>query len=423
MNDREQRGLAIAATCKIDHKGGVYLVPSQSGNKKYTVCPDPESPHCSCPDHETRGVVCKHIFAVQFAIQRELSPDGTETLTKTMTVTETVKRQTYPQKWKEYNAAQVNEKDEFKLLLRNLCDQIPVSVAPAGRGRPKIALSDSVFIACFKVYATISARRFMCDLDDAKEEGLIETVPHFNAISNALESDELTPILTQLIELAATPLKEIESDFAVDSTGFTSSRFHRWFDHKYGKVRQEHDWVKAHAICGVTTNVITAVEIRDRNTNDSPMLPLLLNKTAETFTVREVSADMAYASESNFQAVSGIDATAYIPFRKSTTGWSGGLFAKAFHFFCLNREEFCEHYHKRSNAESTFSMIKAKFGDYVRSKTDTAMKNEVLAKILCHNICCLISAMYELDVRPVFEKMIGCTRNTLAAQEIASIEG
>jgi len=324
-----------------------------------------------------------------------------------MTVTETVKRQTYPQKWKEYNAAQVNEKDEFKLLLRNLCDQIPVSVAPAGRGRPKIALSDSVFIACFKVYATISARRFMCDLDDAKEDGLIETVPHFNAISNALESDELTPILTQLIELAATPLKEIESDFAVDSTGFTSSRFHRWFDHKYGKVRQEHDWVKAHAICGVTTNVITAVEIRDRNTNDSPMLPVLLNKTAEAFTVREVSADMAYASESNFQAVAGIDAKAFIPFRKSTTGSIGGLFAKAFYFFCLNREEFCEHYHKRSNAESTFSMIKAKFGDYVRSKTDTAMKNEVLCKVLCHNICCLISAMYELDVRPVFEKMIG----------------
>jgi hypothetical protein len=39
-------------------------------------------------------------------------------------------------------------------------------------------------------------------------------------------------------------------------------------------------------------------------------------------------------------------------------------------------------------------MVKAKFGDSVRSKTDTAMRNEVLAKILCHNICCLISAMY-----------------------------
>jgi hypothetical protein len=43
-------------------------------------------------------------------------------------------------------------------------------------------------------------------------------------------------------------------------------------------------------------------------------------------------------------------------------------------------------------------MIKTKFGDSLRSKTDPAMKNETLAKILCHNICCLISAMYELGI-------------------------
>ena len=56
----------------------------------------------------------------------------------------------------------------------------------------------------------------------------------------------------------------------------------------------------------------------------------------------------------------------------------------------IHRDEFLAHYHKRSNVESTFSMIKAKFRDHVRSKTDVAMVNEVLCKIICHNICCLI---------------------------------
>ena len=65
MNAREERGLAIAAMCKIEHKGGVYLVPSQSGKGRYTVCPDAEHPHCSCPDHETTGDRCKHIYAVE----------------------------------------------------------------------------------------------------------------------------------------------------------------------------------------------------------------------------------------------------------------------------------------------------------------------------------------------------------------------
>ena len=68
----------------------------------------------------------------------------------------------------------------------------------------------------------------------------------------------------------------------------------------------------------------------------------------------------------------------------------------------FNREQFAAHYHKRSNVESTFSMIKAKFRDHVRSKTDVAMKNEVLCKVLCHNICCVIGAMHELGIEAAF---------------------
>ena len=34
-----------------------------------------------------------------------------------------------------------------------------------------------------------------------------------------------------------------------------------------------------------------------------------------------------------------------------------------FHYYNFNRDEFLAHYHKRRNVESTFSMIKAKFGD------------------------------------------------------------
>ena len=43
-------------------------------------------------------------------------------------------------------------------------------------------------------------------------------------------------------------------------------------------------------------------------------------------------------------------------------------------------------------------MIKSKFGDSLRSKTDTAMTNEALAKVLCHNLL-LIQSQYELGSR------------------------
>ena len=269
-------------------------------------------------------------------------------------------------------------------------------------GRPRIPMSDCVFMTAFKVYSTVSQRRFMCDLDDATEKGYLEKTPHFNAVSKALENEELTPVLERLIVLASLPLKAVETDFAIDSTGFTTSNFYRWFDHKYGKVREDRDWVKLHAVCGVKTNVITAVEIHDRNTNDCPLLPSLLSKTAANFTVNELSADKAYVSRVNFDAIHAVGADAFIPFKSNQTGECGGMFQKAFHFFNLYREEFLQSYHKRSNIESTFSMMKRKFGDAIRSKTEIAMKNEVLCKVLAHNICCLISAMYELGIEPTF---------------------
>jgi transposase len=60
------------------------------------------------------------------------------------------------------------------------------------------------------------------------------------------------------------------------------------------------------------------------------------------------------------------------------------------------------HYHKRSNVESTFSMMKRKFGDSLRGKTDVAMINETLCKILCHNLVVLIHETHDLGIDPVF---------------------
>jgi transposase len=78
------------------------------------------------------------------------------------------------------------------------------------------------------------------------------------------------------------------------------------------------------------------------------------------------------------------------------------LIVRMFRYFTYNREEFLEHYHNRSNVESTFFMIKSKFTDVVRSKDETAQMNEVLLKVLCHNICVVIQETYELGIEPNF---------------------
>jgi transposase len=398
MDLREQKGLAIATHCNLTKKGWFWYVPSQSGACKYTVMPNSTDPHCSCPDHETRGVKCKHIWAVEFAMKAQANPDGTATVTQTVTITE--KRKTYPQAWAAYNAAQTNEKAKFQQLLNDLCSRVQ-DLPRAKTGRQRLPLADVIFSVAYKVYSTFSGRRFMTDLRDAFDRGYISKLPHYNSIFNYLEMPELTPILKQMIETSCQPLKTVETKFAADSTGFATTRFVRWFDAKYGKDQVHKDWVKCHLTCGVKTNIVTSVEISQAG--DSPMFAGMVKDTAKLgFKIDEFSADKAYSSQANLQTVVDVGGTPFIPFKSSTTGALGGLWEKMYHYFSFKREEFCQHYHLRSNVESTYSMIKAKFRDHVRSKTDTAMANEVLCKLLCHNICCVIQSMYELGIEPNF---------------------
>jgi transposase len=203
-------------------------------------------------------------------------------------------------------------------------------------------------------------------------------------------------------------LRAVETNFAVDSSGFATTTYDRWFDHKYGKMRSEAKWVKTHLICGTTTHVVTSIEVSPTETADAPQLPQLVNTTAQTFAIKEVSADRAYSSRKNLRAVQEVGGTAYIPFKSNSTGLANhhceydGLWNKMWHFYNFNRDVFLAHYHKRSNVESTFSMIKAKFGTSVRAKTPIAQVNEVLCKVLCHNICVLIQSIYELGIEPTF---------------------
>jgi transposase len=418
---REQRGLAIAALAKIVKEGDYYLVPSQTNPRatKYKVWMNPRKPvcTCTCADHETRRCQCKHIYAVLYTLSREADGEGNTTVTESVTITKT--RKTYAQDWPNYNAAQVHEREHFQELLRDVCSTIPEPTdGKPRRGRPRVSMADAVFSVVHKVYSTHSGRRFSSELADAKESGLVARAPHYNSCFRYIENPELFPILISLIERSSLPLRDLESQFAVDSTGFAYSRFIRWFDIKYNRFTQEQQWVKAHICCGTKTNVVTAIEIHEQHTSDAPILPSLVESTAKNFDVKEVSADKGYSSKDCHTAIGKTGAVPFIAFKGNATGEKGGLFRKMFHFFQFKREEFLQHYHRRSNVESTVMMVKSKFGDAVRSKSVVAAKNEVLCKVLCHNICCLISAMYELGIVPALTetpapKINGMPQNSL----------
>lgn len=390
---RRLRGLHLALNFTLKQTLSGWIVPSQSSKGKYVVALDLSQ--CTCDDFEMRQSPCKHIYAVQHHLEGVSEADGEDALP-------IPSRVTYGQRWPEYNAAQATEKTNFLRLLYGLCRGI--YEPPQTIGRPRLSFADMVFACAFKVYSGLSGRRFGSDLAEAHSKGYIAKVPHFNSIYNYLEKDGLTPLLHELITVTALPLKAVETNFAVDSSGFSNSRFVRWFNVKYGREIDNRDWLKLHLMCGVTTNVVTSVEISGRHDHDAPFFEPLVGRTAVNFKVLEVSADKAYSSRANLHAAMAHGATPFIPFKSNATGEAGGdnLWRIMYHYYSLRRDEFLAHYHRRSNVESTFSMIKGKFGDAVKGKTETAQLNEILLKVLCHNICVVHQSMFELKIEPTF---------------------
>lgn len=394
MDLRKQKGMQIANTNRILQAVDGWSVPSQTSSKRYFVRKDYT---CTCPDHKERQCRCKHAYAVEYFLQKVTTTEqGVKVETKKV----------YSQDWKAYNQAQTNEVNMFDKLLRDLVETVE-EPERNGAGRPNLSLKEQLFCSTQKVYSQLSSRRAKSLYNNSNEKGLLGKSPHANSVNKFLNREEVTPILHKLISLSSAPLKSVESKFAVDSSGFRTTRFYEYCRDKH-KVERKHAYIKAHILCGTKTNTVCSVQVTPENGADTVQFVPLLQDTANNgFAVEEITADKAYNSITNYNTAKELGANAYIPFKSNITatvrsGNRGKFWRKMFHYFKANEEEFLQHYHARSNVETVFHMVKTKFGDSVKSKNWVAQQNELLAKILCHNIVVLIHEMYELGIQAQF---------------------
>ena len=304
-----------------------------------------------------------------------------------------------PFSWSLYNESQTKEKILFMKLLDEICKLIDTD-RDFNSGRNSLNNSHKVFCMCMKIYLGTSSRRMISDLELCKKSNYIDNVPHFNTVLNYFNNHNLSKVLKYLIELSALPLAQLERKFAVDSSGISLHQYEKW-----SSIRSKHNehrkYKKIHIIYGVLTNIAVSCIVTKGTANDSPHFKELLKRTADNFDVEEVSADLAYSSRYNLKAVEDIGAIPFIPFKSNARIKSRGFFIwnKMYRYFKNHQTEFLKHYHLRSNAETGFWMIKSKFGEFVKSKNDIAQENEILCKILCHNICVLIQEMFLQDIK------------------------
>ncbi|MGI6589479.1 MAG: IS5 family transposase [Candidatus Iainarchaeum sp.] len=385
---RKVRGLAILKEHKIKKIEGGYLVPSQNKNKRYFVAE--HDFNCTCPDCQNRHLTCKHAYAVKYYLGIEKSnEEGIKTIEKVPL--------TYTQAWNTYNQAQQKEVEQFDVLLKDLLENVE---EPSYEfGRPTLSKQETLFCAIKKVYSQMSSRRAKGLFNQANEKEFIKKSPHFNAVSKLLNEEETEAILENLILLSAQPLKSVETSFAVDSSGFRTTTFNSYCQDKHG-ANKKHKYMKAHILVGTKTNIICSAKVTDEYSADCPEFKGLIQQL-NNYNIQEVSADKAYSSRDNLSLVNNLGAVPFIPFKSNATGKPRGkshIWRKMFNYFQYNQEEFLEHYHKRSNVETTFHMIKSKLGDSLKSKNETAQKNELLCKLIAHNIIVLISETSQIKL-------------------------
>ena len=88
----------------------------------------------------------------------------------------------------------------------------------------------------------------------------------------------------------------------------------------------------------------------------------------------------------------------FIMFKKNSQAGGSKAWQDAFKSLIARPDEWLNNYHKRSNVESTFGALKAKFGETLKSKKYVAQVNEVLCKVIAYNITVLIEAVYSDDL-------------------------
>ena len=304
-----------------------------------------------------------------------------------------------PFDWKTYNNSQTREKIIFLRLLDDLCNLLDDDKFTMCGRKPK-SLSHQIFCVCLKVYLNTSSRRLISDLELCRRRGHLDSVPHFNSVLNYFNSKSVRRALNYLIGLSALPLAQLEKTFAIDSSGFSEHRYMQ----KWSDIRQKHylhrQYRKAHCIYGTYSNVIASAIITEGTAGDSPKFKQLLKDASLNFNIAEITGDLAYSSRDNLKYADQLGITPFIPFKKNAVRKSRGavVWNRMYKHFKNNREDFMKHYHQRSNAESGFFMIKQKFGDFVSTKNELAQTNEILAKILCHNICVLVQELFLSDL-------------------------
>jgi len=303
-----------------------------------------------------------------------------------------------------YNLVQENE---LFIFLQYLPDAVMHVVRNDSlwkvEGRPPKELFDVLVCLSIEHYFGKSLRRSMGIIRMCLSFARIPVeVPCFRTLSNYRNNEHVQVYMDKLIEITSNPLKFLETDFSTDATGESTNCSSSYFNLRMKRRLQRKEHLTTHVTTTRRLNSVAALNINVKDGKDSEIMRKHIINVRKNFEVKDWSGDSKYLARENCNAVEKAGGKPWFRIKRNTTTKSKGSPAWKTMVKAAkeNPKEFNEHYHKRSNSESTNSAKKRKFGSSVRSKNDSAKENEAYWQWIGYNFSVLSRARYEYGIVP-----------------------
>lgn len=280
------------------------------------------------------------------------------------------RRYTDRRDWKKYNDKLVKEVEvvlDFPMNMR----------VRHGACRP-YEYSDALMlsISALKTYFNLPFRQTEGLCRAMKKQLKLKRVPDYSTINRRFNEVDV-PMRTDSKEPVV---------IAVDATGVKVTNRGEWMREHYGKKRR--GYVKLHIAVDVKRKKVLSVRVTDEHRHDATqMIPLVGDVDSE---IEKVVADGAYDARHLFDHLDKLGIRPVIRVRDNSAAKARGCMARKRTVIAYKNDpekwKKDNAYGQRWQAESVFSSIKRRFGEFVRCVKPSGIEKEMLMKCFVYNL-------------------------------------